>query len=125
MRCLALAGVLLVMFLRAPSFFLTPRMWAEEGRFYFANAYHYAHTNLWHRGIYFIQGGYLNLWTGLAVTAAANLVSVENATYVTAFFATVVQLIPVAVVLWSRSLFWQSPIRKCWDTDPSVYAVER
>jgi len=112
MRYFALAGVLLVMFLRAPSFFLTPRIWAEEGVFYFSNAYHYAHTALWYRGIFYILGGYLNLWTGMATTAAANLVSVENAPYVTAFFATVAQLIPAAIILWSSSSFWRQPIRK-------------
>ena len=109
---IVLAGVLLVMFCRSPRLFLAPRIWAEEGTRYFCNAYHYAHTSLWYKGIFYEMGGYLHLWANLASTVATNCVSLENAPYVTLAFALVVQLIPFAIVLWSDSPFWLPPARK-------------
>jgi hypothetical protein len=111
-RFVVLAGVLLVMFLRAPCFFLAPRLWAEEGACYFSNAYHWAHTSLWYKGIFYEFGGYLHLWANLATTVAANCVALENAPYVTLLFAIVAQLLPFVIVLWSESPFWRPPGRK-------------
>ena len=111
-RFLALAAVLAVMFFRAPSFFLTPRLWAEEGTFYFANAYYHAQSELWYKGLDFLAAGYYSLWPNVATTVAANCVSLENVPYVTLLFSVAVQLIPFAIVLWSISAFWQSTLRK-------------
>lgn len=112
---LVLAAVLAIMFCRTPSIFFRPRLWAEEGAAYYSNAYKYAHTTQWYRGIthtVMLVGGYVHLWTGLAVTTAANCVSEEYAPNVTLVFALIAQLIPFAIVLWSRSSFWQSSGRK-------------
>ncbi len=111
-RFFILAAILAVMFFREPSFFLSPRLWAEEGRDYFGNAYRYAHTELWYRGLSFLYAGYFSLWPNIATTVAANCVSLENVPYVTLLFSVTVQLIPFAIVLWSISAFWQSMDRK-------------
>ena len=103
------------MFLRAPGLFLHPRLWAEEGCGYYSYAHSYAHTAQWYRGITHTAqflGGYVHLWTGIAVTTAANLFVEEYAAHVTLVFSVVAQLIPCAIVLWSTSYFWRSPERK-------------
>ena len=98
--------------LREPRFVLRPRFWAEEGSWYFANAFASAHGPEWYRGLTFTPHGYLALWPNLATTAAANLVPLESAPLVTTLLAFAVQLVPVCIVLWGQSRLWSSIPRK-------------
>lgn len=109
---LVLFAVLVAMFCREPSIFLSPRIWAEEGTEYYPNAYRYAHSSEWHKGLTFVSDGYTNVWTCVACTVAANFASVKDAPNVMLLFALIVQFLPFVIILWSRSSFWESPVRK-------------
>jgi hypothetical protein len=101
------------MALRAPVYLTQPNFWAEEGMLYFAVA--------WERPVIealtFRVAGYLLLWANLATTLAAllvqaGLVPLARAPQVTALCALVAQLIPVAVIAWSRAPFWGGTLRR-------------
>jgi hypothetical protein len=98
--------------LREPLYFLEPRLWAEEGTRYYVYAYHFAHSPLWYKGLFNVQRGYFALWPNLASTIAANLVPMESVPVVTTLMAFFIQLIPLGLMIWSRSKFWISPLRK-------------
>jgi len=111
-RLIVLAGSIGIIVWRAPSLFLEPRLWAEEGTLYFAYAYHFANTPEWLNGLINIQLGYFSLWPNIASTVAANLFSLEQVPFVTTALALTVQLMAIAVILWGESKFWQTPIQK-------------
>lgn len=95
----ALAGLLIV--LRNTRYFTEPRFWAEEGSYHFA--FSYSHD--WWRALFQPQQGYLNFWPNLA-TLLSTLPPLELAPLVTTLMALVVQLLPVAIIAWSRSPIW-------------------
>lgn len=100
----AFAASLLIMYFREPTFLLEPRLWAEEGSRYFSYAYGYP----WHQSLRHVQIGYLALWPNFASTVAANLVPLSHVPLVTTLFAFIVQLIPIAIILWGQSDLWHS-----------------
>jgi len=97
-----------ISFWRTPSLFTQPRFWAEEGQEFFSQAQTYAHTALWYRGLTGIHIGYFSIWPNIATTFAANLVPLEHAPAVTTLLALTVQLVPVAIILWGRSVLWRT-----------------
>ena len=111
-RLIVFFAVILTIFLRAPSLLLEPRLWAEEGELYFAYSYHLASTPSWYMGFIQIPARYLSLWSNIAVTFAANFVSLETVPFVTTGFALIVQLLPITIILWGDSSLWRSPIKK-------------
>ncbi len=110
-----------MIYLREPLFFLTPRLWAEEGTRYYSYAYHYSLVGLWYMGIRNVQRGYFALWPNIASTIAANLVSVEYAPLVTTLMAFFIQLIPLWLIIYSDASFWATPLRKV--TGVSIYLL--
>jgi hypothetical protein len=96
-----LAMVIAVTVLRDTRFFTQPRFWAEEGMLHFA----FSFSHPWYQALFAPQVGYLNFWPNLA-TWLATLVPLEFAPLVTTLLAMLVQLIPVGLILWSRSSFW-------------------
>jgi hypothetical protein len=106
-RWALLLGAALAMILRAPVYFSAPSFWAEEGMLYFAVAW----ERPWREVIAYRAEGYLQVWTKLATTMAATLVGagvvpLARAPLVTVLFALAAQLLPVAVIAWSRAPFW-------------------
>jgi len=96
------------MFFRAPSFFFEPRFWGEEGVIYFSNAF----NNSWYQALFTPHLGYFSLFNNIASTLAANIVPLKYAPLITTLLAFVVQVIPLAIVLWSRSELWGSAVKK-------------
>jgi hypothetical protein len=104
---LGLACIAALIYLRDPRYFTQPRFWAEEGMLHFAFSYN--HGGL--AALFQPQIGYLNFWPNLA-TLLANLAPLESAPLVTTLMALLVQLLPVALIFWSRSPLWQGWWRK-------------
>ena len=98
----------LAMFFRAPSFFFEPRFWAEEGIIYFSNAF----NNPWYKALFTPHLDYLSLFNNIASTLAANIVQLKDAPLITTLLAFAVQVIPLAIVLWSQSELWGSAVKK-------------
>ena len=99
--------VILVIILRDTRYFFIPRFWAEEGKLHFA--YSYSHT--WLESLLQPQVGYLNFWPNLA-TKIATIPPLEWAPLVTTLLAFLIQLVPIVLILFSRSPFWKSLPRK-------------
>ncbi len=119
-----LAGAALAMVLRAPVYLTAPSFWAEEGTLYFAVAWeHPLREALTYR-----PAGYLLLWANLATTLAARLVRagllpLAHAPHVTVLFALAAQLVPVAVIAWSRAPFWGGTPRRAVGIAILLFAV--
>jgi hypothetical protein len=101
------------MVLRAPVYLSEPSFWAEDGRLFFPVAWeHSPIEGLTHR-----PHGYLlfsaNLSTTLAaVLVRAGLLSLAQAPLVIVLCAFAVQLLPVAIIAFSRAPFWGGPVRR-------------
>ncbi len=101
------------MVLRAPIYFSAPSFWAEEGTLYFGLAW----THPVHEALGYRPAGYLLLCANLATTVAAALVHggavpLARAPLVTVLASLGVQLLPVAVIAWSRAPFWDGALRR-------------
>jgi len=99
-----LLGAAVVMILRAPIYFSAPSFWAEEGTLYFGLAW----THPVREALAYRPAGYLLLCANLATTLAAALVHggllpLARAPLVTVLASLAVQLLPVAVIAWSRA----------------------
>lgn len=95
------AVVALVIVLRDTRYFTQPRFWAEEGTLHFA----FSFSHPWWQALFQPQVGYLNFWPNLS-TLLATLPPLEMAPLVTTIMALVVQMIPIVLILWSKSPLW-------------------
>lgn len=109
LRSAALLILVSVFILRDPRYFLTPRLWAEEGTLHLSFAY--THSGL--MSLLQPQQGYLNFWPNLATFTAARL-PLATAPLVTTLFALLVQILPVILILWSQSPLWETWKYKLW-----------
>ena len=101
------------MAVRAPIYLSEPSFWAEEGSLFFAVAWEQAPR----AALTYRPTEYLVWWANLATTATATLVRLgavplARAPLVTVCFALAAQLLPVAVIAWSRAPFWGGPLRR-------------
>ena len=105
------AAVLAAIYLRAPSILNHPRFWAEEGSLFFREAYG---SSFW-ESIFFVPqntAGYFLLCANLPIAIAAHLLPLKFAPAVTTYFSLLIQLMPFAVILWGKSLVWESKLQK-------------
>lgn len=96
-----------IIYARDTRYFSQPRFWAEEGSLHFA----YSFTHSWWKSLIEPQVGYLNFWPNLATWIAAQF-PLETAPLITTLMSFFVQLVPVALILFSNSPFWNGWIRK-------------
>lgn len=103
-----LAAVLLI-FWRMPYLITQPRFWAEEGGVFFG----YAYAHPWYETLVFVPSylGYLCFYYNIVVLAAT-FVPLAYAPLVTTLACLLVQLVSLAIILWSKSSFWDSRPRK-------------
>lgn len=112
-RWILLLAAALAMVARAPVYLTAPSFWAEEGTLYFVAAWNESLP----ASLVYRPAGYLLLWANLATTVAARLarggvLPLVHAPQVTVLFALVAQLVPVAVIAWSRAPFWGGRARR-------------
>lgn len=107
-RWLALVAFLLGMVLRCPSLLSEPRIWAEEGPNYLS----YAHANPWFLGLITPRQDYYCLLCNLTATIAAKVLPLQYAAHLFTYAAFLVQALPAAFVLWSHSVFFDSPAKR-------------
>ncbi|QWR77808.1 hypothetical protein [Candidatus Magnetomonas plexicatena] len=102
---MALAAVI---FLRAPILLTAPRFYDEDG-WYFK----YAYDNSFIKSLLVVQTprGYFEIFTNTAM-ALASAVPLRYAPTICAVMAFLAQLIPIAVVLWGRSFFFDNYLKK-------------
>ena len=107
-RTILFSGLTAVLiYLRDPRFFTSPRFWAEEGSLHFA----YSYSHGWLQALFNPQVGYLNFWPNLA-TLLATTVPLQSAPLITTLLAFAAQLLPVVLILTSRSTLWMGWWRK-------------
>src|SRR5262245_43843022 len=108
---IACAG--LTMFLRAPVYFSEPSFWAEDGERFFPVAWARSPIEaLTHR-----PHGYLLFWANASTTLAAaiaraGLLPLGDVPLVIVLCAFAVQLLPVAIIAFSRAAFWGGAVRR-------------
>lgn len=102
---LLIAAVLII--IRAPSLFYSPRFWAEEGTYYFRHALFVNPLE----NLFFVRFGYYNLWANLAGSAAAAM-PLEWAPLGSTLLAFAFQLLLTLIVIDSRSKLFNTPLRK-------------
>lgn len=78
---------LIIIVFRDPRFFITPRFWAEEGTYHFANS----NTLPWLQALLQPVSGYLNFWPNLSTLIASRMVPLEIAPLITTLMAFLVQ----------------------------------
>jgi len=86
---------------RLPTVFAEGRLWAEEGMFYYARAWHLSALD----ALVALYSGYLNIIANLATLVASRAVALEHAPMVTAGIALLIQLLP-ALLLATASEPW-------------------
>jgi len=104
-----LAVALAALVLRAPNLLVSPRFFAEEGKFYFSHAFNYGFLE----ALRYVQirAGYVNLIENFAA-ASASLVRLEIAPFVTTYAALLVQAIPLVIILFGDSRVFRGLAKK-------------
>ena len=111
-RVLLFAGVLLLMWVRAPSWILHPHFWAEEGTTWFQ----YASTHSLVQDLFYIypQSGYFNLVAnlgGVLSSSTARFLNLEYAPLSTVLAAFLIQALAIAIILFGKSRLFNSTPR--------------
>lgn len=115
MRCAALLFCAALVAWRSPELLQAPRFWAEEGSIYLLHAL----THGTFESIVTPQQDYYAFMPSVATALAARFLPLEKAPLLTTWAAFLVQLIPIALVLWSGSS-WLAGFRRRW---PAVLLV--
>ena len=102
---LLLLIIFFIIFYRSPYILINGRFVAEEGTFWFRNAYlfgpYYALTQV------FWGSSYLNIWPNIA-SFFSILVPIEYAPYITVYFSLLVKVYLFIFILYSESKFFKS-----------------
>jgi hypothetical protein len=99
--------LLVLVFLRAPTLLLEPRLWAEEASLFLRHAY----THDFLESLFFVPkkaAGYFSLACTLPATIAAHLFPIAYAPVVTTYFSLGVLLALFALILWGHSSVWDT-----------------
>lgn len=97
-----------IMIFRDYTLFTAPRLWAEEGTIYFT----YATSHGWLASLLKPHQGYYSLFSNFAGLLASRAVSLESAPLVTTLLAFIVQCVPLLIVIWGTSRFWDTFSKK-------------
>jgi hypothetical protein len=103
---LLLLGFALLVAVKMPFALTTGRLWAEDGRLYFA----YAWSHEWMEALFAQHIGYLSIVPNAATVFAANLASLENAPILIAVVALAVQVLPAALLPVSGIPWLRHPV---------------
>lgn len=107
-RELFLLGVVALIVYRFPQIFYEPRMYAEEGTVFFT----YAFNNPWHEMLYMPFLGYYSLLNNLICLAAAKLLPLEYAPWLTTYVSLFVYLLIFYLILYGQSVLFDGFPRK-------------
>jgi hypothetical protein len=103
--------LLVLIFLRAPTLILEPRLWAEEASTFL----HYAYTHGFLESVLFVPkntAGYFLLVATLPTTLAAHALPLTYAPVVTTYFSLGILLTLFALILWGHSYVWNTVGKK-------------
>ncbi|HTA63694.1 MAG TPA: hypothetical protein VK835_14620 [Bacteroidia bacterium] len=104
---LVLCGVLMIIY-RGSEIFIYPRIWAEEGKIFYAFARHHSVWDIFTT----VHVGYLTLFNSIVSVIQARFFSVENAATVSVWLAFFVQITPVYIIAFTTHKFWDNAIKK-------------
>jgi hypothetical protein len=103
-----LVAFIIAIYLREPSYLLSPRFWAEEGQIYFS----YAYRNPWYLSLFSPHLGYFSLLNNIAVTLGAHAFPLWISSSITTFIAFCIQIIPSMIVIYGQSFLWDTRTKK-------------
>jgi hypothetical protein len=97
--------LLVLIFWRAPTLLLEPRLWAEEASIFLR----YAYTHDFLDSLLFVShAGYFSIACTLPATIAAHLFPLAYAPVVTTYFSLGFLLLLFALILWGHSTVWDT-----------------
>jgi len=103
--------LLVLVFFRAPTLLLEPRLWAEEASVFL----HYAYTHSFLESLLFVPqktAGYFLLVANLPATIAAHIFPLAYAPIVTTYFSLGILLTLFTLILWGHSSVWDTVGKK-------------
>lgn len=95
-------------FCREPTFFISPRIWAEEGTVHIQSA---LVNGLW-ESLTIPHLGYYSAFNNFTVAIGLALFGIDGVAYVTTYFSFVIMLITVSAPLFLKSPYWGSDTNK-------------
>src|SRR6185312_12637056 len=104
---LVLCGILIIVS-RGVEIFIHPRIWAEEGKIFYAFARHHTVWDIFTTA----HVGYLTLFNSIVSAIQAKLFSVENAATVSVLIGFFVQITPVYIIAFTSNKFWDNSFKK-------------
>ncbi|MBF0533785.1 MAG: hypothetical protein HQK88_01670 [Nitrospirae bacterium] len=115
-----LSALAVVIFLRAPILLTAPRFYDEDGWCFFK----YAYENSFFKSLFVVHPhkGYLDVFLNISAYLSS-LVPLTFAPAIFAFIAFFVQLIPLAIVLWGRSFFFDTYLKKIITTLITIFVI--
>lgn len=95
------------LYFREPELFHSPRFWAEDGKFFFAHFFNHREPvellKSWE---------YFRIIHNLTAYTTVHTVSVERAPLVFTFVSAVASAIPIAIISFGQSRYWETPAKK-------------
>lgn len=96
----------LFIILRTPELLSNPRLWAEEGGWYVTRASFLFNRDDWYLMFFPTQFPYYAFWPMIVSYLAMVLVPIDQLPVVTTFMAFLIQMVPVMIIVTSRSDVW-------------------
>ena len=97
-----------IILIREVDLFTSPRFWAEEGTISYAFSRHHSITEI----IFAIHNGYLTMLNGLISIIQSRMIPIENAPTLTLIISSIIQLLPVYLVISTNNFIWDRPLKK-------------
>jgi len=107
-KLLFFAFCVVLIIYRAPILFTEPRFYGEEGSSFFA----FACKHSWFQSLVMPAISYYSLFLNFSCTLAAKCVPLLYAPWVTTYLSLLLTLLPIILVLWGRSLFFDTPLKQ-------------
>ncbi|MFH2001431.1 MAG: hypothetical protein ABIK28_17240, partial [Planctomycetota bacterium] len=107
-KALFFAFLVVLILYRSPSLFSEPRFYGEEG----SNFFTFAYSHSWLHGLVVPAISYYSFFLNFSCVLAAKCVPLIYAPFVTTYLSLLLTLAPIVLVLWGRSLFFDTPLKQ-------------
>ena len=104
---MTITAILVIVF-RDYTLFTSPRFWAEEGGFWFSHAF----SHDWFNTVFSAFFGYYPLFPIISTLLASRIVPLEYAPLITTIMAFCIQCTALMIVVWDKSILWDTPFKK-------------
>lgn len=104
---------------REIDFLIHPRLWGEEGKFFYSFARHHSLFEI----LTTVQVGYVTLFNSMVSAIQAKLVEPENVPIVSTYLGFIIQLLPVYILTFTAISFFTFPLNRLLSLLSILYTV--